>query len=586
MNYTVNPSIEVHKIIAEIYEVAGEPERWQELIKKLFLYLEDSGHFDQANALSLSAHKPSSDTWKSALENVSDLNLVTGSENQSHLMLLAHFNNALKLIWQISQHEKMESLSTILYDKLPIGLILFNKHKEIRFSNQYAKRLLPHSTNINTFVPEFDNPSDKEWLESSLQSLSQSNNQDSFFCNVLDYNQKKLTFHICNSNDENLFILFVGGVNELISKEHPFFDSVNLTNQEKNVALELTSGKSINEIAENSSKSPHTIRTQVKNILSKTQISRQVDLIQLIQTFPFFEESETDTYHKIFKLKDGRQMSYCIYGDDNTKDILYLHSAVGSRLELPSSIITRLVKANYRVICIDRPNYGFSEPDQNKSFTSISDDILACLTHLNARRVNVIGYTMGGVIACKLATYAPSMINRLFLISSGCQPNQKEIDEHYYLYRMGFKMLTHMPKLYLGISALIKQGVKRNPKNFVRDHFYPMTDHEKNHPQFEWLKSHVTLNVTESVKSNNKLLSTAQEGYLYSNHWCFDLSEIQQPCFLVHGKQDKHTPVSLGKKMAEKIPNAQIEIIDNYGTFLMFYEQEFIANKIYNFFNH
>ena len=61
----------------------------------------------------------------------------------------------------------------------------------------------------------------------------------------------------------------------------------NLTPSEAQVAISLANGHSIEEIANLSHHSMHTIRSQLKSVFRKTGVSRQSELIKLLLTGPF-----------------------------------------------------------------------------------------------------------------------------------------------------------------------------------------------------------------------------------------------------------------------------------------------------------
>jgi len=60
-----------------------------------------------------------------------------------------------------------------------------------------------------------------------------------------------------------------------------------LTPSEAQVAISLSNGHSIEEIANNSHHSTHTIRSQLKSVFRKTGVSRQSELIKMLLTGPF-----------------------------------------------------------------------------------------------------------------------------------------------------------------------------------------------------------------------------------------------------------------------------------------------------------
>ena len=69
----------------------------------------------------------------------------------------------------------------------------------------------------------------------------------------------------------------------------------NVTPSEAQVAISLANGHSIDEIAEISCHSAHTIRSQLKSVFRKTGVSRQSDLIKLLLTGPFAQRRRSST---------------------------------------------------------------------------------------------------------------------------------------------------------------------------------------------------------------------------------------------------------------------------------------------------
>ncbi len=61
----------------------------------------------------------------------------------------------------------------------------------------------------------------------------------------------------------------------------------NLSQSEAQVAIGIANGQSIDEIAESTCRSAHTIRSQLKATFAKVGVTRQSDLIKLLLTGPF-----------------------------------------------------------------------------------------------------------------------------------------------------------------------------------------------------------------------------------------------------------------------------------------------------------
>lgn len=80
-----------------------------------------------------------------------------------------------------------------------------------------------------------------------------------------------------------------------------------------------------------------------------------------------------------------------------------------------------LLAAYYDVICIDNPGFGLSRNKQSSWFETIDDvaDRLAMvLQKIAAKPVQLVGVSLGGMIAMNLAARHPTLITKLILVNS------------------------------------------------------------------------------------------------------------------------------------------------------------------------
>lgn len=136
-------------------------------------------------------------------------------------------------------------------------------------------------------------------------------------------------------------------------------------------------------------------------------------------------------------LPSGRRLAYSIYGSPSaTRTVLFLHGLPGSRLppirdlvETSSGSATLKLK-DVRVVCVDRPGYGYSTHDPERTPASFARDLDALLTALDEKegkavttaerpmmKVDVVGYSLGGPHALAFATLFPNRVNKLTLLS-------------------------------------------------------------------------------------------------------------------------------------------------------------------------
>lgn len=77
--------------------------------------------------------------------------------------------------------------------------------------------------------------------------------------------------------------------------------------------------------------------------------------------------------------------------------------------------------AGLRLIALDLPGHGLSDPRAAGSeyyIWSYVEDVLDAAEHFGLQRFDLLGHSMGGIIACLLAALYPERVNRLALLDS------------------------------------------------------------------------------------------------------------------------------------------------------------------------
>ena len=77
-----------------------------------------------------------------------------------------------------------------------------------------------------------------------------------------------------------------------------------------------------------------------------------------------------------------------------------------------------LLAAEHRVIAMDTPGYGASDPPPAHSIEAYADGVLALIEHLQLDRTALLGHHTGGVVAIEVAARAPERVDRLVLSST------------------------------------------------------------------------------------------------------------------------------------------------------------------------
>ena len=120
---------------------------------------------------------------------------------------------------------------------------------------------------------------------------------------------------------------------------------------------------------------------------------------------------------RTIRLRDGRQMAYGEWGDlEGRPVVLLLHGNPGSRLFCPDEEATEA--AGTRLLTIDRPGYGGSDPRPGSALLDWPSDYIELADQLDLPPCPVVGWSGGGRYALALGVRAPERVTSIGLAAS------------------------------------------------------------------------------------------------------------------------------------------------------------------------
>lgn len=105
-------------------------------------------------------------------------------------------------------------------------------------------------------------------------------------------------------------------------------------------------------------------------------------------------------------------MNYKLEGDGST--VVLIHGLFGNLANL--AVLARELRQHYQVLSLDLRNHGlsFHHPDHN--YQIMANDVITLLDHLNITQASLIGHSMGGKVAMKIAEIIPQRIEKLLVL--------------------------------------------------------------------------------------------------------------------------------------------------------------------------
>jgi pimeloyl-ACP methyl ester carboxylesterase len=117
------------------------------------------------------------------------------------------------------------------------------------------------------------------------------------------------------------------------------------------------------------------------------------------------------------RLRDGRRMAYAEWGDLAGRPIVVLYGTPGSRLLCPDEQAT--YGAKVRLLTVDRPGYGLSDPRPGRTLLNWADDVVQLAVHLDLPACPVVGWSGGGPFALALGFRVPDRVSTIGVAASG-----------------------------------------------------------------------------------------------------------------------------------------------------------------------
>ena len=110
-------------------------------------------------------------------------------------------------------------------------------------------------------------------------------------------------------------------------------------------------------------------------------------------------------------MTDIKQLNYQQLGEG--EHIVLIHGLFGSLENL--NMVAKSLSQEYCVTSIDVRNHGNSFHQQGMDYQVLAQDVINLLDHLSIEKGYILGHSMGGKIAMKIALSFPERINKLII---------------------------------------------------------------------------------------------------------------------------------------------------------------------------
>lgn len=258
------------------------------------------------------------------------------------------------------------------------------------------------------------------------------------------------------------------------------------------------------------------------------------------------------------QLRDGRVLGFSEYGSSDGVPVFYFHGFPGSRLDWKMFDGPAVAESGARVIAIDRPGYGLSDPSPGRTMLAWPADTVELADELRVERFAVLGVSGGGPYALACAAAIPHRVRAVGIVCGMGPADAPGMKSGSSWTIPGKPRILRRPLL-----SLMNMGLRREPERFV----------SRSKQSFAEVDA-VLLDVPEVADAYMLMLREALrqgaqgaqvDAALYSRPWGFSLGEIGMQVHLWHGVLDENVPVSVGRHVAKAIPDCRATYFDEEG---------------------
>jgi pimeloyl-ACP methyl ester carboxylesterase len=220
------------------------------------------------------------------------------------------------------------------------------------------------------------------------------------------------------------------------------------------------------------------------------------------------------------------------------------------------------IAAKHRVITFDNRGVGASTGRVPDTVEGMANDAVMFIRALGFKQVDILGFSLGGMIAQVIALEEPRLIRKLMLTGTGPAGGE------------GIDKVTRVANLDVARGLL----TFRDPKTFL---FFTRTANGKRSAK-EFLAR-----LTERTDNRDKAMSlSGYRAQLRAIHrWGrqepADLSVIEHPVLVANGDHDRMVPTTNSVDLHRRLPNSQLVIYPDAGHGGIFqYHRKFVETAL------
>lgn len=266
-------------------------------------------------------------------------------------------------------------------------------------------------------------------------------------------------------------------------------------------------------------------------------------------------------------LADGRRVAVLEVGRSDGRPVVHCHGHASSRLEIQLYSAAAL-RQGVRLICMDRPGIGRSDPRPDASILTWPSDVAEAASLIGLDRFAVQGMSGGGIYALACAYGIPDRLTACGLISTLATNDQIKAAGPFWMRRIWW-IGEHLPWLFwphLRFKSWLRGTSVRGFEKQVNEYARTLGEADREifaDPKF---REGLGLALAESCRQGRE--ANLAEAFDDFGDWGFEPADVTfDNLFIWHGEADLLMPVATVRLLASSLPHCHTTFYPGDGHF-------------------
>jgi len=241
----------------------------------------------------------------------------------------------------------------------------------------------------------------------------------------------------------------------------------------------------------------------------------------------------------------GARVVYRELGIDSGVPVIFLNH-LAANLDNWDPRVVDGIAAKHRVITFDNRGVGGSEGRTPDTIEAMAHDAVAFIRALGFDRVDLLGFSMGGMVSQVIAAQEPALVRKIILAGTG---------------PAGGDGIVNVTKLSY-LDTLHAYATFKDPKELL---FFTRTKHGKSEAKAFIKRLKERTNDRDKAMAIGAFRTQLTAIHAWGLQKSADLSSIQRPVLVANGDDDRMVPTSNSYDLAQRLPNATLRIYPDAG---------------------